>query len=68
MEGTFYGWDNANEGRFAAVAAALKGDGLQIRMVRAKTYIRMFLKLDDAWIEVMNVAGVVECNEDADTD
>lgn len=28
----------------------------------------MFLKLDDAWIEVMNVAGVVECNEDADTD
>lgn len=68
VEGTFYGWDNANEGRFAAVAAALKGDGLQIRMVRAKTYIRMFLKLDDAWIEVMNVAGVVECNEDADTD
>ena len=68
VEGTFSGWDNANEGRFAAVAAALKGDGLQIRMVRAKTYIRMFLKLDGAWIEVMNVAGVVECNEDADTD
>lgn len=68
VEGTFYGWDNANEGRFAAVAAALKGDGLQIRMVRAKTYIRMFLKLDGAWVEVMNVAGVVECAENAETD
>lgn len=68
VEGTFYGWDNANEGRFAAVAEALKGDGLQIRMVRAKTYIRMFLKLDDAWVEVMNVAGVVECDENAETD
>ncbi len=68
VEGTFYGWDNANEGRFAAVAAAIKGDGLQIRMVRAKTYIRMFLKLDGAWVEVMNVAGVVECAENAETD
>ncbi len=68
VEGTFYGWDNANEGRFAAVAAAIKGDGLQIRMVRAKTYIRMFLKLDGAWVEVKNVEGVVECNENADTD
>lgn len=68
VEGTFYGWDNANEGRFAAVAAALKGDGLQIRMVRAKTYIRMFLKLDGAWVEVMNVAGVAECDENAETD
>ncbi len=68
VEGTFYGWDNANEGRFAAVAEALKGDGLQIRMVRAKTYIRMFLKLDGAWVEVMNVAGVAECDENAETD
>ncbi len=68
VEGTFYGWDNANEGRFAAVAAAIKGDGLQIRMVRAKTYIRMFLKLDGAWVEVMNVAGVAECDENAETD
>lgn len=68
VEGTFYGWDNANEGRFAAVAEALKGDGLQIRMVRAKTYIRMFLKLDGAWVEVMNVAGVAECAENAETD
>ena len=68
VEVTFYGWDNANEGRFAAVAEALKGDGLQIRMVRAKTYIRMFLKLDGAWVEVMNVAGVAECDENAETD
>ena len=68
VEGTFYGWDNANEGRFAAVAEALKGDGLQIRMVRAKTYIRMFLKLDGAWVEVMNVAGVAKCDENAETD
>ena len=68
VEGTFYGWDTANEGRFAAVAEALKGDGLQIRMVRAKTYIRMFLKLDGAWVEVMNVAGVAECDENAETD
>ena len=68
VEGTFYGWDNANEWRFAAVAEALKGDGLQIRMVRAKTYIRMFLKLDGAWVEVMNVAGVAECDENAETD
>ena len=68
VEGTFYGWDNANEGRFAAVAEALKGDGLQIRMVRAKTYIRMFLKLDGARVEVMNVAGVAECDENAETD
>lgn len=68
VEGTFYGWDNANEGRFAAVAEALKGDGLQIRMVHAKTYIRMFLKLDGAWVEVMNVAGVAECDENAETD
>lgn len=68
VEGTFSGWDNANEGRFAAVAEALKGDGLQIRMVRAKTYIRMFLKLDGAWVEVMNVAGVAECDENAETD
>ena len=68
VEGTFYGWDNANEGRFAAVAEALKGDGLQIRMVRAKTYIRMFLKLDVACVEVMHVAGVAECDENAETD
>lgn len=69
---TFSGWDNANIGYAAALQAKLKGDGMQVRMVRTGSTIRMYVVLDmgegDEWIELVSVYGVVTCGANAETD
>ena len=64
----FNGWDSANNNRVDAVRAALSGEGLQIRMVRANDKIRMFVSLNGEWVELVNNNGVATCDENAETD
>lgn len=64
----FDGWDNANNDHAAAVVDALRsGNGLNVVVIRADTYIRMFVELDGEWVELCNYEGVVTCGSDADT-
>lgn len=64
----FNGWDTANNNYVEAVRTALSGDGMQIRMVRANDKIRMFVKLNNTWVELINNNGVATCDAYADTD
>ena len=64
----FNGWDTANNGRVEDVRTALSGNGMQIRMVRASDKIRMFVYLNNAWVELVNNNGVATCEESAETD
>ena len=64
----FNGWDAANNGRVEDVRTALSGNGMQIRMVRAGDKIRMFVYLNNAWVELVNNNGVATCEESAETD
>ena len=65
----FDGYDSNASGMYAnAILTALAGDGLDVRMVRAGTNIRMFVKINGAWIELLGSSGVATCAEDAPTD
>ena len=65
----FDGWDNNASAEYLnAVQTALQGEGLEMRMVRAGTNIRLFIKLNDAWIELLGSQGVATCDANAPTD
>ncbi|MDY4895064.1 MAG: hypothetical protein SO532_04165 [Candidatus Borkfalkiaceae bacterium] len=49
----------------SALISAMKGDGLQVRVVRFGTSIRMLVKLNDAWVQF---AQTSTCDENAETD
>lgn len=67
--GIFDGYDGTNTQKlFAPVTSALHGDGLQVRVVRANTYIRMFVEVNGEWRELVNYQGPATCAANAETD
>ena len=65
----FDGYDNANHVFAQAIASALQSNtGLQVRVVRAGSNIRMFAFLEGEWWELVNMNGVATCDENEVTD
>jgi len=68
-KGIFDGYDDMNTAAlFAPVSSALKNDGLPVRVVRANTYIRLFVQVNGEWTELVNYQGPATCSASAETD
>lgn len=59
------GWSNTYTQYYSAVATALNGEGLQIRIVRSDTQIIQYAYIDGAWVQF---GPAVTCDTNAKTD
>ena len=59
------GWSDTYKQYYSAVATALNGEGLQIRIVRSDTQIIQYAYIDGAWVQF---GPAVTCDTNAKTD
>lgn len=68
-KGIFDGYDGSDTSAlFSPVSSALKDEGLEVRIVRAEKYIRMFINVNGEWVELVNDNGPATCSASAETD